>query len=309
MSIFCNILILLCSATLLSCNINEVYESGGEGNSAFAIKVYEYTPAPGQFINNRISSGFSGSETSTESACEYAHGRLERRQYVSLGGFGGYLVVGFDHKVINSGGGYDLAIAGNPFEGSSEPGVVWVMQDENENDLPDDVWYELAGSEYESSGTIRNYAVTYYKPTGAKQPIRWEDSLGESGEIAHLAAHAHDSYYPAWVGAESYTLRGTRLAPRTHFNGSIWVQQGFAWGYVDNENSVDLWRGIGKFAGLEFNRFRLSDAVDDEGEPVDLAYIDFVKVQTALNSQSGGLGENSTEVFAVCDYKAVISTQ
>ena len=301
MRIFNNIAIFLCTAALVSCNIDEEFE-GDDVGSPFATEVFEYTPAPGQFVNNVATAGFDGSELSAQAACAYAKARLEKRQFVSLGGFGGYLVVGFDHAITNS-GEYDLAIAGNPFEGSSEPGIVWVMQDENGNGEPDEEWYELVGSESNSDGTIRNYSVTYHKPTAPKQPIRWEDSLGESGEIMHLAAHAHDSYYPAWIEAESYTLRGTRLAPRTHFNGSIWIQEGFAWGYVDNENNTDLWRGMGVAKGLEFNRFRLSDAVTAEGKPANLPHIDFVKVQTALNSQSGGLGENSTEVFAICDYK------
>lgn len=286
---------------LTSCNIDEVYKGTEKGPSSFATTVIEYTPAPGQFINNTITSGFSGSELTPQAACDYAQRRLEQRQFVSLGGFGGYIIVGFDHAVVNSEGGYDLAIAGNPFEGSSEPGIVWVMQDTNGNGAADDVWYELAGSEQASDGTLHNYSVTYHKPTAPKQPIRWEDSLGDSGEIAHLAAHPHDSYYPAWISTESYTLRGTRLAPQTYFNGTIWIQEGFAWGYVDNENTTDLWRGKGSVAGLVFNRFRLSDAVTADGKPANLPYINFVKVQSALNSQSGGLGENSTEVFAVCD--------
>ena len=65
---------------------------------------------------------------------------------VSLGGFGGYIVVGFDHSIQASGGygGYDFSITGNQFSGSSEPGVVWVMPDENGNGEPDDgPWYEL----------------------------------------------------------------------------------------------------------------------------------------------------------------------
>lgn len=110
---------------------------------------------------------------------------------------------------------------------------------------------------------------------------------------------------PAWIAADSYTLEGTRLEPRTQFNGTIWIQEGFDWGYVDNENDTDLWRGTGECAGLVFNRFRLSDAVTADGQPASLTHIDFVKVQTALNSQSGGLGENSTEVFAICDYKSL----
>ena len=81
------------------------------------------------------------------------------------------------------------------------------------------------------------------------------------------------------------------------------MQRGFDWGYVDNENDTDLMRGSGAYAGLVFNRFKLSDAVNTKGKLVNLPHINFVKVQTALNSQSGGLGENSTEVFALCGYK------
>ncbi len=284
--------------------MTDVVEDGGAGN-IFATRVFEYMPAPGQFINNPVTGGFVGDELTLQSACDYARSRLEKRNFVSLGGFGGYIVVGFDKSVTNS-GGYDLAIASNPFEGSSEPGVVWVMQDTNGDGEPNEVWYELAGSESEDEGTLRDYSVTYHRPAGTKEPIRWEDSLGESGEIEHLAAHPHDSYYPAWIEAESYTLRGTRLEPRTRFNGTIWIQEGFDWGYVDNESPTDLWRGKGVCAGLEFNRFRLSDAVTADDEPANLTHIDFVKVQTGLNSRSGGLGENSTEVFAVCDYKAML---
>lgn len=300
------ILLLFCAVTLVSCNMNEVIEGGDGIGAVCATKVFDYTPAPGQFINNRILSGFEGVELSPQAACDYAHKRLEKRQYVSLGGFGGYLVVGFDHKIQNS-GDYDLAIAGNPFDGSSEPGIVWVMRDENGNGEPDDVWYELAGSESDKEGTLYDYSVTYYKPSAPKEPIRWEDSLGESGEIAHLAAHPHDSYYPAWIRFESYTLQGTRLASQSYFNGTIWIQEGYAWGYADNQNCTDLWHGMGEYVGMEFNRFKLSDAVTSDGKPANLPYINFVKIQTALNSQSGGLGENSTEVFAVCDYKAMIS--
>ena len=80
-------------------------------------------------------------------ACAYAEERLRSEAYVSLGGFGGYVVVGFDHSIDNKVGEYDFGITGNSFAGSSEPGIVWVMQDENGNGLPDDTWYELKGSE------------------------------------------------------------------------------------------------------------------------------------------------------------------
>lgn len=47
-------------------------------------------------------------------ACDYAARRLENHAYVSLGGFGGYIIVGFDHSVLNSGAyeGYVLPLRG-----------------------------------------------------------------------------------------------------------------------------------------------------------------------------------------------------
>ena len=67
-------------------------------------------------------------------------------------------------------GDYNIAITGNAFDGSSEPGIVWVMQDENGDGLPNDTWYELRGSEYGKAETWQDYAVTYHKPTGIQLP-------------------------------------------------------------------------------------------------------------------------------------------
>ena len=42
-----------------------------------------------------------------------------------------------------------------------------------------------------------------------------------------------------------------------------------------------------------------------DGQPANLQYIDFVKVQTGLNTKSGWLGEVSTEVCRVIDFNLV----
>ena len=57
-------------------------------------------------------------------------------------------------------------------------------------------------------------------------------------------------------------------------------------------------------AGAEANanHFRISDAIDANGKHKDLEYIDFVKVQVAVNTKSGWLGEVSTEVLGFYDY-------
>ena len=69
--------------------------------------VYEYMPAPGQFINELKTSGFDGSQTTLPAANDYAMARLKKNIFVSLGAFGGYIVVGFDHSIDNT-GGYDF---------------------------------------------------------------------------------------------------------------------------------------------------------------------------------------------------------
>ena len=277
-------------------------------------RVYDYTPAPGQFINETKTGGFNETHTTREAAIAYAEARMSEVDnngnpnpiWVSLGGFGGYIVVGFDHSIDNS-GDYDLGILGNSFSSSSEPGIVWVMQDENGNGEPDDTWYELAGSETGKNETIQEYAVTYYRPSGPQMPVQWTDNLGNSGEVDYLKQfHRQDYYYPLWIEADSYTLTGTCLEPRNYDasgNGSYWVNAEYDWGYADNFSPTDrLTEDNNAGGGANANHFKISNAIDFECEPIHLDYIDFVKVQCGVNAKSGWLGELSTEVCGFFDY-------
>lgn len=280
---------------------------GADGSSsAHWNNVYEYTPAPGQFINELKTGGFDGTQTTMEAAVQYAEKRLSATNkngepqpaFVSLGGFGGYIVVGFDHSIRNT-GGYDLGVIGNAFDGSSEPAVVWVMQDENGNGLPDDTWYELAGSETGKEETIQNYSVTYFRPGAPGLPVQWEDNQGNTGEIDYLKQfHNQEYYYPLWVSEDRYTLTGTCLKARNYDKsgkGSMWINPHYDWGYADNCSPEDYVKSD------KSNHFKISHAIDFDGQPVDLKFIDFVKVQVAVNAKSGWLGELSTEVLGFYD--------
>ena len=290
------------------------YRQGSLSSKADWNRVYEYTPAPGQFINELKTGGFNGTQTTPQAAIAYAEERMNAvdqkgnptPNWVSLGGFGGYIVVGFDHSIDNS-GDYDLGILGNSFSGSSEPGIVWVMQDENGNGLPDDTWYELAGSETGKAETIQDYSVTYYRPTGPMMPVQWTDNLGNSGEIDYLKQfHRQDYYYPLWIEEDSYTLTGTCLKARNYDasgNGTYWVNVEYDWGYADNFSPIDRLTGDTNYnADANANYFKISNAIDFECKPIHLDYIDFVKVQVGVNAKSGWLGEVSTEVFGFYDY-------
>lgn len=260
-------------------------------------KVYEFTAAPGQFVNERYDA------YTPEEAAAYASARITSRGYVSLGSWGGYIVVGFDHSIEND-GDYNLQILGNAFKGSSEPGIVWVMQDENRNGLPDDTWYELKGSDYDTS--TQDYAVTYYKPAGTNRPVAWTDNTGGSGQVDYLGFHTQDYYYPNWIETDSYTLVGSRLPSRTSGGGSAWVNGEYGWGYADNFSPTDrLTDDENPNADVMGNHMRISDAVRHDGKAANLKYIDFVKIHTGVNVKAGWLGENSTEVFGVQDYNII----
>ena len=176
------------AATLLaSCNKDE------EETEIQGFKVLEYRPAPGQFINE----GFDCQ--TMEEANAYAEERFNKKLYVSLGSFGGYITVRMPKEIKNR-KGYDFGIIGNPFSGSSEPGIVWVSEDANGNGKADDVWYELKGSDEPE----RDYSVTYHRPDAAGN-IPWEDSKGESGVIKYLPQYHDQMYYPNWIKEDSYT--------------------------------------------------------------------------------------------------------
>lgn len=273
-------------------------------------KVYEFWPAPGQFVNGNYTA------STPDEAVAYASKTLKAGGFVSLGAFGGYIVVGFDHSVDNNsgtgsglsgsgGGDYDFTVVGNSFSGSSEPGIVWVMQDENGDGLPNDTWYELKGSESGKVETLPDYAVTYYKPRGAGMDVQWTDNQGNSGTLDYLPAyHNQPYYYPAWVGEESYTLRGTCLKARNvdqSGTGAYWLNGAYDWGYVDNFG-LDRAGDDTSEEAPSANRFKISNAVTFDGSPANLKYIDFVKVQTGVNAKSGWIGELSTEVLGFKDF-------
>ncbi len=282
--------------------------------SPYISRVYEYCPAPGQFINEMPK--YDAGDTYADilrKAEESISGTND--VMISLGGYGGYVTFGFDHTVMNVEGEMDFRIWGNAFYeltnpdakgGSAEPGIVMVSYDANCNGLPDDEWYELAGSEYHSEATLHDFTITYRRPDPAKPPVEdedgyltdleyipWRGSDGSSGYIAKNSFHPQD-YYPRWISDDELTFTGTLLAPNgvdLSGQGTYYVLYSYPWGYVDNHPN--------DFADL--NSFDISWAVDRHGNPVKLPGADFVRVYTGLNQYCGWLGETSTEISRAQD--------
>ena len=134
--------------------------------------------------------------------------------------------------------------------------------------------------------------------------VQWTDSEGKSGCIDYLITyHQQDYYYPAWIKSDTYTLYGTRLAPNNVQDPTTgyWDNQSYGWGYVDNFSETDNLGGDVVDGSGQTNGFRIANAMYRDGTPVDLQYVDFIKVQTGVQVKSGWLGEVSTEVFSFSD--------
>ncbi|MDL2314989.1 T9SS type A sorting domain-containing protein [Bacteroidales bacterium OttesenSCG-928-C19] len=292
--------------------------STGQEQSPYIWKVFEYRPAPGQFVNELPE--YEVGDTPAEMALKAEECiKGETKTLVSLGGYGGYIVFGFDHMIENIEGKKDFRILSNAFYtnanpnpdalsegGSSEPGIVMVSYDANGNGLPDDPWYELAGSEYNKPETIKNYRIMYYKPDESKirtpdssyiylsdtTYILWKSNQGDQGYLYRNTFHSQ-SYYPQWLDEDSLVFTGTKLANNyidESGDGSYYVQYAYDWGYADNHHNAD-------------NRscFDINWAVDSLGNSVSLPGINFVKVYTGVNQYCGWLGESSTEILGAED--------
>lgn len=282
--------------------------------SPYTAKVYEYRPAPGQFVNTMPLYENGDNE---ETMRQKAEDDLVNDVMITLGAYGGYVTFGFDHTVVNVPGQKDFFIKGNAFYsdipdyasrkgGSAEPGIVMVAFDRNCNGVPDeDEWYELAGSEYHNPKTVKNYEITYTRPSvHAPVPnpqgtltdtlyIPWTDNQGTQGYFPKNRFHTQ-SYYPEWLHDDKLIFRGSLLPPNgvdeSHVE-SYYVLYAYPWGYVDNHPNEEK----------NLCSFDISWAVDKEGNPVHLPGVDFVRVYTGVRQNCGWIGETSTEVARAQD--------
>lgn len=275
--------------------------------SSGVTKVFDFLQAPGQFVNDMPAYKTGDTDAQMIASAEAA---IKSGNGVSLGGYGGYIVMGLDHAIMNKPGEANFRVLGNGFANWSEAGIIEVAVDANGNGLPDDEWYEIAGSVYNKNSTIKNYEVTYFKPNEDKVPvtnennpyvadleyIKWTDNQGATGYVYRNVFYPAKSYYPQWKGA-SITFKGTKIANDKIRNNSddiwspYWTSEAFDFGYADNwPNDADE------------SAIKLDWAVSKKtGKPVKLSGVHFIRVYTGLLADVGWLGELSTEVFGVED--------
>ena len=294
-----------CQLSIVNCYSQDIWaerRAAEVGKSPFVSRIIEYKPAPGQFINQK--------NTGTPAAAESIVGGLNG--LVSLGGFGGYIIVGFDETIWNDPEnpyGVDFTIVGNATPNSSEPGIVKVKS------KGDDKWYELKGSDHDKASTIRNYTITYKNPQSHEAAdIPWTDNQGNSGTLKRVVAHGQPYYplpdiFPEYPQDE-VSFSGTLIKldinnENPHFIRITPLDYGYADNYPFNGNippfPPDNPQTVGILEGNGGDAFDIDWAVDEEGKPVYLEGIDYIKIYTAVNANIGWLGEISTEIRGVID--------
>jgi len=244
----------------------------GKTYTAKALKLIEFIPAPSYFMD---------SYTTKEEALQQAQISINEGGSVNLGTFGGYIVTAFDHTVVNAFGKRDFVVqmAASTATVKYSPVSIAVAYDANKNGIADEnEWYEIAGSEYHKSTTVKNYEITYKKPNATASPVAgtaawqydtaylpWTDNKNGSGTITRTNNRRRNNYYPSWAG-DSYTLKGTKLFISTKDvsdgAGTTYNVGTFDWGY----------------GGIKDSSIDISWAVDKDGKKVHLPGVDFVKV-------------------------------
>ncbi len=257
--------------------------------SQYIQAVDEYVPAPGQFVNTLPTATAEDTPETMARKCTEAIA-AGKGDMITLGAWGGYVTFHFDHPVVNIPGEYDFAVWGNAFEDNAEPATVWVSQDINQNGLPDDPWYELKGSEYDHANTIHDYQLTYTY-SGELQAVTWSDNQNVTGSVPRNKFHKQE-YFPLWLTSQgSLTFNGCRLPDNAWLEGNIYKLPAYAYGYADNQPNSNR-------EGCSMN---IDWAVDAQGQPVQLDYVDFIRCQNAMNQVCGSIGETSTEITGAED--------
>lgn len=264
--------------------------------------VLSYLPAPGQFVN--------------DDAFRNPKKTLSGSGLVTLGAYGGNIVYKYDEPIKNDPKnpyGIDFIVVGNCFinmddgstsSGAAEPAAVMVSAD-GEN------WYELAGSEYYTAAARHNLSVTYTNTdtnfAGAVD-IPWVNSDGENGVMPKNDYHKQPYYPNPEIYGEFQNGTGkndTYTAESVSFSGTM-IDAGFyPFGYADSHAEGTTGNAaINPYIAnhdMKYNGdgFDISWAVDNDGNPVTLDEISYIKIYNPTLSYGTATGEKSPEIGKV----------
>ena len=257
--------------------------------SPYVTSLFDFDPAPGMFANDLYKVGFK-----KEDILRTALGRINETSVgyqLDLGGFGGSVIVGFDHTVVNVPGQSDFKVYGGDLsdkENPPAPGLIYVAYDKNSNGKPDDdEWYEIIGSQHTKANTIKNFKITYHKKAaGAPVVVGGPNDMFSDREHIFCENNSPESYYmprsksrkeyyPLWASQTAVTYEGIKLnvdfVTARPGQAILWNFTPPQWGYVNAVNpDIDIdW------------------AVDKNGNKANLPGINFIKVVNCVSEPMG----------------------
>lgn len=246
------------------------------------ITAVEYNPAPGQFVNEMPAYLPGMTREQMQAAALSA---IQSGRGVSLGAFGGHIIMTLAEPIKHREDGKDFKVLGNAFRGSAEPGVVEVSADGTQ-------WYPLFGQYWVDAE--RDFNITYHRPepdASPEQYIRLTSTSGWSGwMMRNPGFHTDHSYFPEWEdGATTLTFNAIKLPKNWTIESATGNYFGIAWwGYADSypNNDDEAW-------------LNLSNAVDENNSRVSVDNIRYVKVTTGVINSNPVTGECSTEVMGI----------
>lgn len=222
-----------------------------------------------------------------------------------LGVFGGFAEYKLDKPIENDPNnkyGVDFIIYGDVTgKTTAAPSVVQVARDEDGDGKPDE-WYTLAGSEYYTENTVHDLTVTY---TQVSSNLRYADSTGMlNGTISGC-------YHPLAMMGERFNAV-IQNDDSTTYTGELVTVQNPAFGYAnvhprgqDNarptapSKPANPYRQGDTYNNPKGDGFDLSWAVDENGLPVSLDSVDFIRVTSATLNSSQKTGATITSIVDV----------
>lgn len=253
----------------------------------FASRVIDYSPAPGQFVNDPA---FNDPARALGAPVGGGTTNPNLSSLVSLGGFAGSITLAFDAPVEDDPRnplGLDCIAFGNAFYTAgnenrrfAEAGLIEISFDTNANGLADDPWYTIPGSALAAP-------ISLPLPAAFNGPIL-ENTSGDDTE-------SH------WGYAD---LSPTLLLGDTDADNivdDISADPAIFYTAPDDPTAVGVDPGS---AGGD--AFDIAWAIDPAtGSPANLSAFHFIRITTAVDRINGIFGEVSVELDAVSDVRPV----
>lgn len=261
------------------------------------VTVLEYNPAPGQFVNEIP-------EYTEGDTYETILGKVQRHidcgELVSLGAFGGSITFAVNPPIKTRPDGKEFRVLGNAFVngqtdggwyGSSEPGVIQVMEDVNGNGRPDDGEWCTITPDCAVSGVLTVTYTRHAEGDDNNHYIAWCASDGTSGWLNRVEAYHRGELFPGWLpaGVHTVTVSGLCLA-----DNAVYDEPTKTWRLFAVPNTADSYANNDDRSLVSISSARRSD-----GSAAALESVSFIRVHTGVLKCNGILGEESTEVAGI----------